>query len=139
MPPKVDRNDRTKRPNPCESCRTNSRKCDLERPKCGRCVKIGGLCRYLDVSPRNGNQCARCKKHKKKCDQSQPSCGRCFRANATCEYLEEHDDAFLEMDPLLAAKIATVAETSLLTLDAPCRDGSFRGRCCEEDWRQWWV
>ncbi|TPX65338.1 hypothetical protein CcCBS67573_g08166 [Chytriomyces confervae] len=75
------------RPNPCNTCRINSRKCDQNQP-CGNCVKSRVAHCVYDVSPKTPPRpsCARCRSFHKKCDLVAPTCGRCFKAYADCVY-----------------------------------------------------
>ncbi|KAI9350728.1 hypothetical protein BDR26DRAFT_914885 [Obelidium mucronatum] len=84
-----------KRPNPCDCCKLRRKKCDLARPGCGRCVRLGSACVYssssLPVAPR------------RKCNKLTPSPSGSSEDEQEQDQQDEDGDASVKKDECLAA------------------------------------
>ena len=79
----------------CISCAKTHRKCDQQKPICGRCSRLGIVCIYntmdsVYIKPRTS--CLPCAKLHYKCDKQKPACGRCTRLDKTCSYSTIEND-----------------------------------------------
>ena len=70
----------------CLSCTKVHRKCDQQKPICGRCSRLDIPCIYNNINVNLRTSCLPCAKLHQKCDKQKPVCGRCNRLSKICTY-----------------------------------------------------
>ncbi|KAJ3093769.1 hypothetical protein HK100_006420, partial [Physocladia obscura] len=103
----------TRRPLPCEACRTQRKRCSTDRPSCVRCRDKNISCHYnylakkLDPDAQQVSKralaCVSCHFKKIKCSMERPECLNCKNRGQTCQYFV----TLSELPPIPPAPISS--------------------------------
>ncbi|KAJ3113493.1 hypothetical protein HK100_001964 [Physocladia obscura] len=113
----------TRRPLPCESCRTQRKRCSTDRPSCVRCREKNILCQYnhlakkLDPDAQQVSKralaCISCHFKKIKCSMERPECLNCKNRGQICQYFI----TLSELPPIPPAPIPSSPTTDVVPVN----------------------